>query len=189
MINAFNIADKIGNHNKFRNATRTSSENGFKKWWKTAIDNPEISRLRFYRKIKTTFETEPYLNVLNFQHRRLISKLRCSDHALEIERGRHKKGGKGIPPSERKCTICKNGQIEDEEHFLLMCQTYNTIKMEHKIENITEINSFFSEENLDNVGKYLKEAFELREKHKRKETETGVGGPGEEEYGDSAGVH
>ena len=70
-----------------------------------------------------------------------------------------------------------------------MCQTYSTLKMEHKIENITEIDSFFSEENLDNVGKYLKEAIELREKNKRKTTETRVGGPGEEENGDGAGVH
>ena len=194
LINVFNLADKVGNHNKFRNATKTTSENGYKNWWKTSIDNPEISRLCFYRKIKTKYEKEPYLNISNLQHRRLIGKLRCSDHPLEIERGRHKKGGVGTPPNERVCTLCKNGQIEDEEHFLLKCQTYNLLKLEHNIQNITEINSFFSEENLENFGKYLKEAFELRDKNKKEATEPeegeqGLGELGEGEPEEGSGGH
>ena len=115
----------------------------------------------------------------NFQQRRLVSKLRCSDHALEIEKGRHKKGGTGTPPNERICTLCKNGQIEDEEHFLLICRIYNPLRRTYKIDNITEISSFFSDENLDTLGKYLSEAFELRDLHKRDGTEAGVGQPGQ----------
>jgi hypothetical protein len=34
-----------------------------------------------------------------------------------IERGRHK----NIPASERFCTVCKSGKIENEDHFLIHC--------------------------------------------------------------------
>ena len=62
------------------------------------------------------------------------------------------------------CTLCKNGQVEDEEHFLL---EYNVYKLpEHKFENFTEALEFFREENLSTLGKYLIEAFKAREKIK-----------------------
>ena len=35
-----------------------------------------------------------YLKIPGFQQRRHISKLRCSDHALEIEKGRYKENAK-----------------------------------------------------------------------------------------------
>ena len=115
---------------------------------------------------------ESYLNISNFQYRRPISKLRCSVHTLEIEKGGHKRGGIGILKHERICNICKNGQIEDEEHFLLNCQVYNSLKMKYKIETISEIKSLFSEENQSTLGKYLKEAFETREEIKKRNTNT-----------------
>jgi hypothetical protein len=37
-----------------------------------------------------------------------------------IERGRHKH----IPTSERFCTVCKFGKIENEEHFFTQCPGY-----------------------------------------------------------------
>ena len=37
-----------------------------------------------------------------------------------IERGRHN----NIPTSERFCTVCKSGKIENEEHFLIHCPEY-----------------------------------------------------------------
>ena len=70
LINALNLADKIGNHVKFKKATKLSLENGFKKWWKKALDDPSISRLLFYRKIKSEFGMENYLKIPGFQQRR-----------------------------------------------------------------------------------------------------------------------
>ena len=176
LINVLNLADKIGNHSKFKKASKYAFENGFKNWWKTSLDNPELSRLQFYKKVKSEFGMESYLNIPNFQHRRPISKLRCSVHTLEIEKGRHKRGGVGIPKNERICTICKNGQVEDEEHFLLYCHVYNPLKTKYKIETISEIKSLFSEENQNNLGKYLKEAFEAREKIKERTINIEQGG-------------
>ena len=52
----------------------------------------ETNKLRFYKLFKTSFEMEPYLNLIpNFQLRKCISKFRCSDYSLEIEVRRHKK--------------------------------------------------------------------------------------------------
>ena len=64
---------------------------------------------------------------------------------------------------ERLCTLCKNGQVEDEEHFLLKCDIYTPLRTKHKLENLNEGLSFFTEENLSTLGKYLIEAFETRE--------------------------
>ena len=64
----------------------------------------------------------PYVdNLVNISERAAISKIRTSSHLLMIERGRYK----NIPQSERFCTVCKSGKIEDEEHFLLHCPGYD----------------------------------------------------------------
>ena len=164
LINTLNLADKIGNHVKFKKATKLSLENGFKKWWKKALDDPSISRLLFYRKIKSEFGMGNYLKIPGFQQRRHINKLRCSDHALEMEKGRHKKGNKRTLANERICTLCKNGQVEDEEHFLLKCDACKSLRTKHKFEHFTEVLAFFNEETLSTFAKYLIEAFKIREK-------------------------
>jgi hypothetical protein len=59
--------------------------------------------------------------------RNIISKIRCSDHSVEIERGRHL----NIPGVERICKTCAEGVIEDEEHFLLNFKIYQPIREKH----------------------------------------------------------
>ena len=57
-----------------------------------------------------------------------------SAHPLMIERGRHL----NIPREERYCPFCKNGEIEDEQHFLLKCNRFTSRReiLENKI-NVT----------------------------------------------------
>ena len=55
---------------------------------------------------------EKYLNIENFDNRKVLAKFRCSDHSLEIEKGRHKK----IPRSP--------DILETEKHFLFECEVY-----------------------------------------------------------------
>ena len=63
----------------------------------------------------------PYLRQINSKKNKIIlSKLRTSNHQLEIERGRYKK----IPPENRFCHQCNLGEIEDELHFLLKCPKF-----------------------------------------------------------------
>ena len=64
-------------------------------WWTAITRNSTESglsnKLKFYSLLKADFEIEPYLeNVNDFHLRKNICKLRCSDHKLEIETGRHK---------------------------------------------------------------------------------------------------
>ena len=159
---------KIGNNAEFKNATKYALENQFQKWWKSALNNPDLSRLIFYKNIKTIFGMEGYLKIQNFQQRRLIAKLRCSDHALEIEKGRHRK----ILRQERICKFCGNGEIEDEEHFLIKCRVYYPLKIKYNFDLIFETRIFFTENNLLALGKYLEEAFKARDENIRVNNET-----------------
>ena len=44
----------------------------------------------------------------------ILSKLRCSDHDLHIEAGRHK----NLSLDKRFCKHCDSQDVEDEIHFL-----------------------------------------------------------------------
>ena len=58
---------------------------------------------------------------LPYQLRKVISRVRCSNHPLAIEKGRHK--NPKTPREERICIFC-NDHVEDEDHFLLKCTAY-----------------------------------------------------------------
>ena len=52
----------------------------------------------------------------------MLAKLRCSNHCLLIETGRHN----NTDVCDRKCTLCD--KIEDEIHFTVECQLYRTTR-------------------------------------------------------------
>ena len=82
----------------------------------------QSSKLNFFRTFYNMGQRPPYVdNLVNISERAAISKIRTSPHLLMIERGRYK----NIPQSERFCTVCKSGKIEDKEHFLLHCPGYD----------------------------------------------------------------
>ena len=175
LIDTLKLSDKIGNHYKFKNATKTSLESGWRQWWKLSLENPQLSRLKFYQKIKDEYGYEGYLNTQNFEKRRLISKLRCSDHVLEIEKGRHKQENTRKPVEERKCIYCKKGEVEDEKHFLFSCDLYAQIRNKYPIPQ-GETSDIFSEECLPILTHYIYEAFKLRESTEVPEKGQGRGG-------------
>ena len=88
--------------------------------WKSRIKN--CSKALTYGSYKNRINLEAYLSLItNRADRRIMSKLRLSDHCLTIERGRHCK-----PPIERDkrfCLSCKD-KIEDETHFILECDMF-----------------------------------------------------------------
>jgi hypothetical protein len=51
--------------------------------------------------------------------------IRVSAHSLNIETGIYK----NIIRSERKCTNCSKGDIEDEKHFIVDCPLYENIRV------------------------------------------------------------
>ena len=75
-----------------------------------------------YRTFKHHFSYEKYLDTLNRNYARALTRLRISAHNLAIERGRYTRPY--TPPDERICPHCPNN-IQDEQHFLLVCSKYN----------------------------------------------------------------
>ena len=56
---------------------------------------------------------------------KILAKLRCSNHCLLIETGRHN----NTDVSDRKCTLCD--KTEDEIHFTVECQLYRTTRSKY----------------------------------------------------------
>ena len=87
------------------------------------INDPK-SKLRTYALIKSEIGREEYLDqIRNTKHRQKLTKLRLSNHRLMIETGRHTK----LPKEQRICPACNEG-IEDEIHFLVKCDLYETLR-------------------------------------------------------------
>ena len=81
------------------------------------------NKLRTYRKFKYIYQLEPYLNIGSENQRKYLTKLRLSDHDLNIERGRYT----NLEIHQRICYMCKN-EVEDEKHFLLNCPNLEEIR-------------------------------------------------------------
>ena len=76
---------------------------------------------------KTQFCTEDYLTKCkNEIHRKKSTRFRLSAHKLNIERLRYVHPR--IPPEERLCTNCSRNVCEDELHFLMECDKYNSLR-------------------------------------------------------------
>ena len=56
---------------------------------------------------------EPFITKLHFKARQQISKLRLSDHSLEIERGRYNRPNLRL--EDRTCTFCPEKIADSDE--------------------------------------------------------------------------
>ena len=92
------------------------------------LKQPNNSRiLKMYSDIKTCFKMENYLNsIREVKYRVALSRLRCSSHILEVERGRHTRPK--TPFENRLCPICNIP--EDEVHFITQCNLYKCDRKE-----------------------------------------------------------
>ena len=127
-------------------------------------DYQNNSKLKFYKIFKKSHEREPYLDFIpDFHIRKIITKFRCSDHILEIEKGRHK--NKKV--EARLCKLC-NKSIEDEIHFLNNCDKYNSLRLHYfgnpGTQNWVKIVKCKTKESAFKLGNYLKKGFMLRKK-------------------------
>ena len=94
----------------------------------SALGNIKLndSKLRTYSKLKTEPGFEKYLDEVPCVKKRIaFTKLRLSNHMLMIEKGRHL----NIERTQRFCPFCPNF-VEDERHFLLVCNQYRYIRQE-----------------------------------------------------------
>ena len=149
------------NGRKFEIVSKNSIHSLYKTYWQNKIDDINLVRLHLYRTIKEEFKNEDYLQLPRFEARKVITKIRCSDHSLEIEKGRHLI----IPREERICKICNSGEVENEHHFLIECQSYEHLKIKYQMHN-TDTCSLLKTVNPEVLGNYLMEAFGERERIK-----------------------
>ena len=90
---------------------------------KNGDDGQDHNKLRFYNKLKGSFKLEPYIDkIKNRNQRQWLSRYRTSSHSLRIETGRYTRPV--TPIFERKCCYCEDGFIDDEKHFILICDIF-----------------------------------------------------------------
>ena len=124
----------------------------FQQKWRSDIE--DSSKGVHYRLFKDNLEFEPYLDLLEDKDRKLLCKLRTSNHRLPIETGRWF----GIERENRICSLCDNLEIGDEFHFVLQCSFLQNERKEI-------LGSFYSKR--VNVLKY-KHLFQSRNRTKLK---------------------
>ena len=161
IIRYFNLSDKIDNPSGFKKFVADTIRSKYKEWWAKSLNELDNGRLNFYRTIKHKFSEENYLQLPHFGQRRVIAKFKCSDHQLEIEKGRHKKPEK-IPRERRLCRLCNKNSIETEEHFLAECTFYDQLKCKYNLSGIEITEGLFDNMNPTILAQYLNEAFTLR---------------------------
>ncbi len=107
----------------------------------------ENSKLRTYSLFKREIREEPYLRkVKNVKDRISMTKFRLSNHKLMIEKGRHQ----DLQENQRLCPFCDN-KIENEQHFVMECPTYNVLR-QNLFDDITENDNEFNR--LDKLEKF-----------------------------------
>ena len=115
-------------------------KNEYCKMWHQEI-NPQYSygKLRTYCTFKKQFHMENYLAQLPLNKRQNLTKLRISAHRLAIETGRYTRPI--TPISERVCTLCNSGDIEDEPHLVLKCNFFKEqrTKLQNDIHNFSSL--------------------------------------------------
>ena len=158
LLKTFKFTNIPNDNQKFKLASKVKTKSYYTSLWETKIKNEDLSRLNFYQKIKYDFTPAKYVDLPSFNMRKTIAKLRCSNHCLEIEKGRHR----NILKEDRYCNICTGKQIiEDEEHFLTKCNLYEDLKTKYQItsDNAADIMTTRDQRNL---AQYLICAFNLR---------------------------
>ena len=96
------------------------------------IDVQSKPKLRTYVCFKDDNNAESYVHTfLTRRQRSLLAQLRLGILPLHIETGRFrniKDSTTGqlrkMHVNERKCNICKSDEVEDEIHFICVCNTY-----------------------------------------------------------------
>ncbi len=131
-----------------------------------------IPKLRTYTKFKNVFEVEPFvLSFMSRQCRSYFALLRNGILPLQLEVGRWI----NKPVEEGLSSICNNGTVEDEEHFLFHCNFYYCEHQDfyhYMKNNIPNFNNLSIEQKLQTVmtteyvqlfSKYFWKIYQMRQ--------------------------
>ena len=145
---------------KFKDTSRLAVSSYFEDGWKNRLINEDISRLTTYKTLNSDFALPGHLG-LPYRLRKVISRIRCSNHSLEIERGRHT--NPKTPRENRLCRLCDGRDVEDEGHFLLNCPIFTELRHHHGMDFVS-VPDILNMENQYQLAQYLLSAFELRQR-------------------------
>ena len=127
-------------------------------------------KLRYYNMYKGDISQEEYLNyAIPKYHRSLFAQFRAGILPLQVEIGRYR----NLPLTERVCTLCPLGDVEDEFHLLCKCHRYAALRVPMFEKAAQENNDFHALDELDKfvylinscqraVIKFLVEALSIR---------------------------
>ncbi len=122
------------------------NHNIWKDKWKHNL--PNKPKQRIYISFKEQYCTEDYVKLcIPRKERSILAQIRFGILPLHIETMRFR----GTALDERTCQICNSKSIEDECHFILICNEYNELRI-----------------NLYNSIKYKVETFEYLDNRKKK---------------------
>jgi len=136
--------------------------------WNNALR--ESGSLYLYKDFKTNFEFETYLNLPSSKFRVALTRLRLSSHKLRVETDRYLQNR--TERHQRYCLICNKRDIEDEYHFILVCDKYKEIRLRyikpyyHRNPSVHKFNKLMQTQNrkiLKNIGEYIYESLALRQ--------------------------
>jgi hypothetical protein len=140
--------DKTNYSKDHFNRVKTILKEQFDYYWKKQIfcdDNSKGiggNKMRTYRQFKRSIKFENYLNLSSTKSISTIAKFRLSCHKLNIETMRYSSEDY-IPPENRLCEQCTLSRVEDEQHSLITCPHYETLRNDlFNVSTITE-NNFF----------------------------------------------
>ena len=162
LLEKYNLIDitHVENDSLREKTIKNSIEEKTRVEWEMSLKKNK--KLAFYRKFKSSHNFEPYLdNIKFYKDRKIFTKFRCSDHSLEIEKGRHKNLTRG----QRICLLCQR-QVETEKHYLVYCPKFNKFRKNDFqtkwFQNMT------SKENVDiyHIINFLKKAEGIRKLHR-----------------------
>ena len=130
----------------------------------------ETSKLRTYSLLKDTQGIATYINnIPSVKDRIALSKLRLSNHKLNIETGRFLH----LDKRERFCPFCEN-IIENEIHFVISCPKYKILReplfsnLNEQIKNFSTLSDkqkficILTNPN-EKVGRFVRKIMEIRE--------------------------
>lgn len=147
MLHSYNFhyawAQQHCNKSDFLEFKRVVQDKYIFDWSKAISDVKANAKLRTYCKFKVVFECENYLLCIDdFKLRQCLTKFRISNHDLNIEKGRYLK----LDINKRICNKCNLGLVEDEIHFLTVCEYYKDIRLEFfKLLNTRKIDYVFKD--------------------------------------------
>ena len=162
ILGSFGLTDAIESPCILKRKAKFSVKSKYTEFWSKALEEDNSSRLTFFRTVKNQFKFEEYLKGPIFEYRKAIAKLRCSDHPLEIETGRHK----NIPRDNRICTLCPEREVETEDHFLTKCTFFARYKPRYNLCDTINSSTLVMDTNHFELGRYLAEALKERKKYK-----------------------